>query len=137
MKPLLKHAMHAMGDPLTVFDFCSLLSTFSFFCSPRNCPTSADKVLTKMTWDLNNERAGSSLRPPHRRTIRSAGTMDYFAHTATGPDGERLPEQHWQPLSVHLRNVAGLAELVPQTTLHHHASSSFLKTFPQEIAYVR
>ncbi len=36
--------------------------------------------------------------------------MDYFAHTAEGPDGKRLPEKHWQPLSVHLRNVADLAK---------------------------
>lgn len=36
--------------------------------------------------------------------------MDYYAHTAEGPDGKRLPERHWQPLSQHLRNVADLAK---------------------------
>jgi CRISPR-associated endonuclease/helicase Cas3 len=36
----------------------------------------------------------------------------YYAHTAEDADGKRLPENSgkWQPLSVHLRNVAGLAK---------------------------
>src|SRR5881409_3541980 len=39
----------------------------------------------------------------------------YFAHTATLPDGKRDPDQgHWQPLSTHLRNVPQTAkEFVP------------------------
>lgn len=38
--------------------------------------------------------------------------MEYFAHTAEGPDRSRLPASSggWQPLSVHLRNVAKLAK---------------------------
>lgn len=35
--------------------------------------------------------------------------MVYYAHTAEGPEGRCLPEEHWQPLAVHLRNVADLA----------------------------
>ena len=38
-------------------------------------------------------------------------TTRYYAHTAEAVDGTRLPENsgRWQPLSIHLRNVAGLA----------------------------
>jgi HD-GYP domain-containing protein (c-di-GMP phosphodiesterase class II) len=38
--------------------------------------------------------------------------MKYYAHTATGENGEPLPESsgQWQPLATHLRNVAGLAK---------------------------
>lgn len=37
--------------------------------------------------------------------------MDYFAHTAELPDGTRDPDtSRWQPLHVHLRNVARLAK---------------------------
>ena len=37
--------------------------------------------------------------------------MEYYAHTATLPNGERDPdENHWQPLAEHLRNVAELAK---------------------------
>ena len=38
--------------------------------------------------------------------------MEFFAHTAEGPDGSRLPVSsgRWQLLSVHLRNVANLAK---------------------------
>jgi hypothetical protein len=33
--------------------------------------------------------------------------MTYYAHTADLPDGTRdLDETHWQPLRVHLENVA-------------------------------
>lgn len=35
--------------------------------------------------------------------------MRYYAHTADDEDGNRLPEEHWQPLSDHLRTVAVLA----------------------------
>ncbi len=36
---------------------------------------------------------------------------EYFAHTATLPDGKPDPDQgHWQLLSTHLRNVAHLAK---------------------------
>jgi CRISPR-associated endonuclease/helicase Cas3 len=36
--------------------------------------------------------------------------MQYYAHTAEGQDRKPLPEQFWQPLAVHLRNVADLAK---------------------------
>jgi len=37
--------------------------------------------------------------------------MKFYAHTATLPDGKLDPDQdHWQPLSEHLRNVALLAK---------------------------
>lgn len=36
--------------------------------------------------------------------------LNFYAHTAEDENGNRLPEREWQPLSVHLRNVAGLAE---------------------------
>lgn len=37
--------------------------------------------------------------------------MNYYAHTATLPDGSRdSDERHWQPLATHLRNVAVLAK---------------------------
>ena len=37
--------------------------------------------------------------------------VEYYAHTAELPDGTRDPNQdHWQPLSAHLRNVATLAK---------------------------
>ena len=37
--------------------------------------------------------------------------MNYFAHTATKPDGTPDPDRsHWQPLATHLRNVADLAQ---------------------------
>jgi len=35
--------------------------------------------------------------------------MRFFAHTAEDDQGNRLPEDKWQPLSEHLRNVARLA----------------------------
>ena len=36
--------------------------------------------------------------------------MEYYAHTAEGPDGRPNPDQaRWQLLSTHLRNVAFLA----------------------------
>ena len=36
--------------------------------------------------------------------------MPFYAHTANLPDGSRDPdESHWQPLALHLRNVAELA----------------------------
>jgi len=37
--------------------------------------------------------------------------LNYYAHTANGPDGKPLPETsgQWQPLATHLRNVAELA----------------------------
>jgi len=35
--------------------------------------------------------------------------MKYYAHTALDGDGDCLPEQAWQPLADHLRNVAALA----------------------------
>lgn len=37
--------------------------------------------------------------------------MVYYAHTAEDGEGKRLPESsgRWQPLSDHLKNVAGLA----------------------------
>ena len=36
--------------------------------------------------------------------------MKFFAHTAEDDQGNRLPEDNWQPLSEHLRNVADLAK---------------------------
>jgi HD-GYP domain-containing protein (c-di-GMP phosphodiesterase class II) len=36
--------------------------------------------------------------------------MKFFAHTAEDNQGNRLPEEKWQPLSEHLRNVALLAK---------------------------
>ena len=36
--------------------------------------------------------------------------MAYFAHTAKDEDGKRLPEEFWQTLSTHLRNVVELAK---------------------------
>ncbi len=36
--------------------------------------------------------------------------MRFFAHTAEDDQGNRLPEEKWQPLSEHLRNVALLAK---------------------------
>jgi CRISPR-associated endonuclease/helicase Cas3 len=36
--------------------------------------------------------------------------MRFFAHTAEDDQGNRLPEDKWQPLSEHLRNVARLAK---------------------------
>ncbi|MGD1086755.1 MAG: hypothetical protein ABSA47_18610, partial [Verrucomicrobiota bacterium] len=36
--------------------------------------------------------------------------MDFYAHTAEDGEGNRLPEEKWQPLSAHLRNVADLAK---------------------------
>jgi CRISPR-associated endonuclease/helicase Cas3 len=35
--------------------------------------------------------------------------MAFYAHTAGMPDGSRAPENGWQPLATHLRNVASLA----------------------------
>ncbi len=37
--------------------------------------------------------------------------MPYYAHTADDEHGNRLPESSgkWQPLDVHLRNVASIA----------------------------
>jgi CRISPR-associated endonuclease/helicase Cas3 len=36
--------------------------------------------------------------------------MKFFAHTAEDDQGNRLPEEKWQPVSEHLRNVADLAK---------------------------
>jgi len=36
--------------------------------------------------------------------------MEYYGHTADGPDGQRLLESQWQLLRDHLRNVAQLAK---------------------------
>ena len=36
--------------------------------------------------------------------------MEYYAHTAETDTGERLDQEHWQPLSEHLRNVADKAQ---------------------------
>ncbi len=36
--------------------------------------------------------------------------MEYYAHTAETETGERLSQEHWQPLSEHLRNVADKAQ---------------------------
>ena len=35
--------------------------------------------------------------------------MNYYAHTAETDAGERVNQEHWQPLSVHLKNVADRA----------------------------
>jgi len=35
--------------------------------------------------------------------------MVYYAHTAEDEEGNRLPEDRWQPLATHLKNVAALA----------------------------
>jgi CRISPR-associated endonuclease Cas3-HD len=40
---------------------------------------------------------------------RHETSMKFFAHTAEGDQGNRLPEGKWQALSEHLRNVARLA----------------------------
>jgi len=39
--------------------------------------------------------------------------MKFFAHTAEDDQGNRLPEEKWQPLSEHLRNVATLSNNSP------------------------
>ena len=36
--------------------------------------------------------------------------MNFYGHTANDVYGNPLPERFWQPLKVHLRNVAGLAQ---------------------------
>src|SRR6185437_792809 len=36
--------------------------------------------------------------------------MNFYAHTAEDAMGARLPEEHWQLLAKHLRNVAVLAK---------------------------
>jgi len=36
--------------------------------------------------------------------------MAFYAHTAELPDGSHAPENEWQPLATHLRNVANLAK---------------------------
>lgn len=36
--------------------------------------------------------------------------MAFYAHTAELPDGSPAPENGWQPLATHLRNVANLAK---------------------------
>jgi len=36
--------------------------------------------------------------------------VKFYAHTAEDDQGNRLPENDWQPLTVHLRNVAALAK---------------------------
>ena len=36
--------------------------------------------------------------------------MAFYAHTAELPDGSPAPENEWQPLATHLRNVANLAK---------------------------
>jgi hypothetical protein len=36
--------------------------------------------------------------------------MKFYAHTAEDDQGNHLPEEKWQPLSEHLRNVADLAK---------------------------
>jgi hypothetical protein len=36
--------------------------------------------------------------------------MKFYAHTVEDDQGNRLPEEKWQPLSAHLRNVALLAK---------------------------
>lgn len=36
--------------------------------------------------------------------------MTFYAHTAEMPDGSNAPENEWQPLATHLRNVAGMAK---------------------------
>ena len=36
--------------------------------------------------------------------------MEYYAHTAETATGEQLEQEHWQPLSEHLRNVADKAQ---------------------------
>jgi len=46
------------------------------------------------------------------KSEQEAGSFmaEYYAHTAELPDGKPDPDQtRWQLLSVHLRNVAGLA----------------------------
>ena len=41
--------------------------------------------------------------------------MNYYAHTAETETGERLSQEHWQPLSEHLRNVADKARSFAET----------------------
>jgi len=38
--------------------------------------------------------------------------MEYYGHTADGPDGQRLLESQWQLLRDHLRNIAKLTEFL-------------------------
>ena len=41
---------------------------------------------------------------------RQEKSMTFFAHTAEDDQGNRLPEDQWQPLSEHLRDVALLTK---------------------------
>ena len=44
-----------------------------------------------------------------KRSIQGLPAKIYYAHTAEDERGDRLPEDRWQPLATHLRNVADLA----------------------------
>src|SRR5881397_1774759 len=58
-------------------------------------------------------RAETTMVAMEARAEKAAvkSVAQYFAHTATLPDGKPDPDQdHWQLLSTHLRNVAQLAK---------------------------
>ena len=78
------------------------------------CPTPAGKLTpekVKKSEKVLNSGGGG------RRRVASASLgkaesdgVKYYAHTAEDTAGNRLSEQHWQPLVEHLRNVADLAK---------------------------
>ena len=52
----------------------------------------------------------NSVTKCHTTQTLRANRVNYYAHTAEDEQGKCLPEEHWQPLATHLRNVADLAK---------------------------